>query len=163
MLPFLLALMGMLIDGEADIEGECSPAVLTLSGMVTYKTQKLKKFTHAWNHRHHERERKTPVTTYVGLKLYSRVRFKTITDHLFHLGISISYDRVLSITKSCYEVLCRNSVQRNIFLPTNLKKGCFVVLVKDNVDKNASLNLTKSHYHGTSISLFQFSEWENQG
>ena len=131
--------------------------------MVTNNTRKLKKSTHALNHCHHRRERETPVTMYVGFKLYSTVRSKTIIDHLFHLGISISYDRVLSITKSLYEVLRRNCVQQNIFLPTNLEKGCFIVLVKGNIDKNASSDLFRSHYHGTSISLPQFSEWENQG
>ena len=30
--------MSMLINGEVNIEGKCSPAVLTLSGMVTYNT-----------------------------------------------------------------------------------------------------------------------------
>ena len=44
-----------------------------------------------------------------------------------------------------------------------MKKGCFIVLVKDIIDKNASPNLARSHYHGTSISLLQFPEWENQG
>ena len=160
---FLLALMSMLIDGEVNIEGKCSQAVLTLSDMSTYNSRKLKKSNHALNHRHHKTERETPVTMYVGLKLYSTLRSKTIIDHLFHLGISISYDGVLSITKSLYEVLHRNYVQHIIFLPTNLKKGYFVVLVKDNIDKNASSNLVKSHYHRTSISLLQFPEWENEG
>ena len=58
------------------------------------------KYTHPLNHRHYKRERETPVTIYVGLKLYSTVRFKTIIGHLFHLGILISYDRVLLMTKS---------------------------------------------------------------
>ena len=97
--------MGMFIDGDVNIEGKCSQAVLTLSGMVTYNTQKLKKSIHALNHSHYKRERKTPITMYVGLKLYSAVRSKAIVDHLFHLGISILYDRVLSITKSLYEGL----------------------------------------------------------
>ena len=131
--PFLLAMISMLINGEVNIEGKCSQAVLTLSGKVTYNTRKLKKSTHALNHRHNKRERGTPVTMYVGLKLYSTVRSKTIIDHLFYLGISISYDRVLSITKSLYEVLRRNYVQHNIFLLTHLTKGCFVVLAKDNI------------------------------
>ena len=161
--PFLLALMSMLIDGEVNMEGRCSQAVLTLSGMVTYNARKLKKSTRSLNRRHHKKERETSVTMYVGLKLYSTVRSKTIIEYLFHLGISISYDRILSITKSIYEVLRRNYVRHGIFLPRNLRKGCFVILVKDNIDKNASANLVHSHYHGTSVSLLQFPEWENQG
>ena len=63
--PFLLALMSMLIDGEVNIEGKCSQAVLILSDMSTYNTRKLKKSNHALNHRHHKKERETPVTRYV--------------------------------------------------------------------------------------------------
>ena len=75
--PFLLALMSMLIDGEVNIKGKCSQAVLTLSGIVTYNTRKLKKSTHVLNHGHHKRERGKPVTMYVGLKFYSTVRSKS--------------------------------------------------------------------------------------
>ena len=131
----------MLINDEVNIEGKCSQAVSNLSGMVTHNTRKVKKCTHALNQRHHKRVRETPVTMYVDLELYSTLRAKTIIDHLFHLEILISYDRVLSITQSLHGVLCRNYVQHNIFLLTNLKKGCFVVLVKDNIDKNALSNL----------------------
>ena len=37
------------------------------------------------------------------------------------------------------------------------------MLVKDNIDKNATANLVSSHFHGTSISLLQHLEYENQG
>ena len=72
------------------------------------------------------------------------------------LGICVSYNRVLSITKSLYDALSQNYSREGTFIPTNLRKGCFVIFVKDNIDKNASANLIKSHYHGTSISLLQF-------
>ena len=75
--PFLLALMSMLIDGEVNTEGKCSQAVFILSGIVTYNTRNLKGFFHALNHCHHKRERETPVTMYICLKLYSTVRSKT--------------------------------------------------------------------------------------
>ena len=162
-LPFLLALLSMLINCEVNIEGKSSQGLLTLFGMVTYNTWTLKKSTHALNHRHHKKEHETPATMCVGLKLCSTVRSKTIVDHLLHLQILIFYDRMLSIAKSLYEVLRRNCAQYNIFLPINLEKGCFVVLVKDNIEKNASSKLVKSPYHGTSISLLRFPELENQG
>ena len=52
-LHFLLALISMLINDEVNIEGKCSQAVSNLSGMVTHNTRKVKKCTHALNHRHH--------------------------------------------------------------------------------------------------------------
>ena len=70
----------MLINGEVNVEEKFAQAVLTLSGMVTYTTRKLKEPPHTLNHRHYEMEYKTPVTVYVGLKLYLTVRSKTIID-----------------------------------------------------------------------------------
>ena len=117
----------MLVDGEINIDEKCSQAALTAAGLINY---------------------------YVGLKLYSTVRSRTLIDCLFQLGICISF--ILSITKSLYEALL-------IVLPTNLKKGCFTVSAKDNIDKNITANLVQSHFHSTGISLFQLLDHENQG
>ena len=162
--PFLLSLMSMLIDGEVNLEGKCSQAVLTVAGLVTHNARKLRKPTgQLLNRRHHKKERETPISIYTGLKLYSTVRSRSIIDQLFNLGICISYPRILSITKSLYESLRITFATHGLFLPAHLKQGCFVVLVKDNIDKNAAANLIKSHYHGTSISLLQFPDCEGDG
>ena len=162
--PFLLALTSMLIDGEVNVEGKCSQAALTTAELVTFNVRKLKSARKgSLTARHHKKERESPVPLYIGLKLYSTVRSRSLIQHLFELGVCVSYDRILSITKSIYENLRHNYDLHGIFLPTSVKKGCFVVLVKDNIDKNATANLIQSHYHGTSLSLLQFSEYENQG
>ena len=43
------------------------------------------------------------------------------------------------------------------------KKGCFTVSAKHNIDKNATVNLVQSHFHGTGVSIFQLLDHENQG
>ena len=112
---------------------------------------------------HHDKEKETSINIYVGLKLYSTVRSRTLVYCLFQFCICISYDRILSITKSLYEALRTTFGHYKILLPTNLKKGCFTVSAKDNIDKNATTNLVQSHFHGTDISLFQLLNHENQG
>ena len=154
----------MLVDGEINTEGKCNQAALTVAGLITYNIRTIKRprITNLDN-RHHDKEKETSVNIYVGLKLYSTVRSRTLIDCLFQLGICISYDRILSITKSLYEALRTTFYPYKIFLPTNLKKGCFTVSAKDNIDKNATASLVKSHFHGTCISLFQLLDHENQG
>ena len=39
----------------------------------------------------------------------------------------MSYNRVLSITKSLYDVLSQNYSREGTFIPTKLRKGCFVI------------------------------------
>ena len=47
--------------------------------------------------RRHVKERKTHGPNYVGSKLYASLHTKTVIQHLFSLGLTISYDRCLSI------------------------------------------------------------------
>ena len=129
--------------------------------MITYNIKR-PRITNLYN-RHHDKEKETSLNIYVGLKLYSTVRSRTLIDCLFQLGICISYDRILSITKSLYEALRTTFGHYKIFLPTDLKKGCFTVSANYNIDKNATANLVQSHFHGTGISLFQLLDDENQG
>ena len=149
--PFLISLTIILGDGEINIEGKCSQAALTVAGLIAYniRTVKRPRIINLDN-RHHVKEKKTSVNIYVGLKLYSSVRSLTFISCLFQLGICISCDRILSITKSL-----RNTFGHyKIFVPTNLKKVCFAVFTKGNKDKNSTVNVVQSHFHGTGISLF---------
>ena len=160
--PFLLSLTSMLVDGEINIEGKCSQTALTVAGLITYNIRTIQRpgITNVDNY-HHDKEKKTSIHIYVGLKLYSTVRSHTFIDCLFQLGICISCDSILSITKSLYKALLATFGHYKIFLSTNLKKGCFTVSAKDNIDKNPTANLVQSHFHGTGISLFQFLDHEN--
>ena len=105
--------------------------------------------------RRHGKVRETPFVVYTSFKIYATVGSSTLIDHLFNLGICISYSRVLDITKNINNYLQETFEKHGVFLPTNVKKGLFTVLVKDNIDFNASANIIKSHYHGTSLSLLQ--------
>ena len=48
-------------------------------------------------------------------------------------------------------------------VPGNLRSGLFTIGAKDNIDKNSSCIVSKFHYHGTSLSLFQFPTYNNPG
>ena len=93
----------MLIDGETDTEWKCSQAALTVARLRTYNIRTIKRhrITNLDN-RHHDKGKETSINIYVGSKLYSTVRSRALIDCLFQLGICISYDGILSITKSLY-------------------------------------------------------------
>ena len=80
---------------------------------------------------YHEKTRETPMIIYIGLKIYSTSRSRNLIDMLFNLGLCISYDRVLEITKNIYENL-REAYENNKFVfPNILKLGLFTVMLKD--------------------------------
>ena len=114
--------------------------------------------------RRHSKNQETPIMLHNSLKIYATTnRSRNLIDHLFRLGLCVSYDRVLEITKDIYENLLESFFSYNCFFPNILKKKLFTILLKDNIDVNARSNFVNSHYHGTSISFIQFVTNEDKG
>ena len=86
--------------------------------------------------------------------MYATVRNRGIIDTLFEHGLCVSYDRVLRITQGLSEESIRLFEKEDAVVPGNLRKGIFTIGAKDNIDKNSTCTISKSHYHGRSISLF---------
>ena len=81
--PFLLSLASMLVDGEINTEGKCIQAALTVAGLITYNVRTIKRLRSTnLDSRHHDKEKKS-INIYLGLKLYSTVRSRTLIDCLF--------------------------------------------------------------------------------
>ncbi|CAB4002222.1 Hypothetical predicted protein [Paramuricea clavata] len=71
------------------------------------------------------------------------------------LGLSVSYDRVLSISTDIRNTICRKFQDENLVCPAKLWKGILTTSAVDNIDHNPSSNTAKGPFHGTGISLFQ--------
>ena len=82
---------------------------------------------------------------------------------MHHLGLGISYPRILEITKSLSDDLTNQWKQGGVFCPSKLRKFIFTVMAKDNCDLNATSSTATQHYHGTSISVMQFPSDKNNG
>ena len=99
----------------------------------------------------------TPAPIYVGLKLYATVRSNSLIDRLFHLGICISYDRVLSITNAMSSsMLKKYEEEEEVVFPSMLRKSLYTVIATDNIDLDSSSTMIKQHYHGISMTAMQF-------
>ena len=151
----LLSLISMLIDGTNISNKGFSQASLTASQIVVYNFRKCGKQTES--KRRHLKERETPVVIYNSLKIYSTVRSRIL------IGICLSYQRVQDITKNLYNSMRRQLYEDNVLVPQVLKKGIFSVIAKDNIDKNTRSTMITSHYHGTSLSVFQYPTKDNPG
>ena len=82
---------------------------------------------------------------------------------MYHIGLSVSYDRVLELIKIFYEEMRRGYIEHSCFFPRILRKSLFTIWLKDNIDVNPKANFNKSSYHGTSSSLIQFRHNADQG
>ena len=161
----LFLLVSSLIDGTYDTN-EFSQEAMTVAQLITSHASRsrAKRVADKLVACRHSKDRETPIMLYISLKLYTGTdRSRNLLDYFFHLGICVSYDRVLEITKNIYENLRASSFSQKCFFPNILKKKLFTVLLKDNIDVNARSNFISSHYHGTSISIIQFMTEENEG
>ena len=70
------------------------------------------------------------------------------------VGISISYNRVLSISTKLGNKVIDQLKHGNVVCPPSLKVSSFTTAAIDNIDHNPSSNTATSSFHGTAISLF---------
>ena len=155
----LLALISGLIDGEMTSSDQPSQEALSVAQIIvsqTSKPSKRKAKLKTPTRRRHNKNQETPLLQYVGLKIFYNTRSRKLIDDLYHLGLSVPYDRVLNLTKMFYEELRQSYIIYNCFFPRILRKGIFSVWLKDNIDVNPKANFNKSSYHGTSSSMIQF-------
>ena len=66
--------------------------------------------------------------------VHSKTRNKKLIDTLFKLGISVSYDRVLSISTNLANSVIDYFEDEGVVCPPALHKGLFTVGAYDNFD-----------------------------
>ena len=74
-------------------------AAVTISQLMVFNSIRHKRtaVTRVSNAVRHAKERETHLPLYVGLAMHAATRKRHLVDKLFHLGICVSYDRVINI------------------------------------------------------------------
>ena len=85
----------------------------------------------------HAKTHETPMMIYILLKIYSVTRSRNLIDILFNLGLCISYDRFLEITKNIHENFRESCENSKFFFPDILEMRLFTVMLKDNIALNS--------------------------
>ena len=134
-------------------ETDISQAAQTICQIIQYNTYK-RKSSSASSVRHNK-DRETPLSLYVGIMVHGKTRNKELIDMLFKLGVSVSYDRVLSVSTDLANAVIEYFENDDAVCPPSLQKGLFTIGAYDNFDHNPSSTSAKTSTHGTSISLFQ--------
>ena len=154
----LLALVSMVLNGpNIESQSSCSTGsqhALTLSQLLLYNSSKRHRNEPTDSFRHNQ-ERETPVPIYIGMMVHSKTRKRELVDILFSLGLSISYDRVLSISTELGNKVCYHYQHENVVCPPTLKGNIFTTAAVDNIDHNTTSISACDSFHGTGISLFQ--------
>ena len=151
----LLALSRMILDGP-DIKSQSvtvSQEGLSVSQLLLFNSNIRRRCKSTGSK--HNKDRETPLAIYVGLMVHAKTRSRDIVDMLHHLGLSVSYDRVMDISTALGNRLCNLYNAGDKVCPVNLRGGLFTTAAVDNIDHNPSSTTASGSFHGTAISLFQ--------
>ena len=75
-------------------------------------------------------------------------------------GLCLWYEKILRVTQGLSEDILKLFEHEEVIILGNLHIGLFTKGAKD---KNSRYTISRSHYHGTSLSLFQFASTMNPG
>ena len=112
---------------------------------------------------YHNTMREPPLPIYVGLLLHGEISKRSLVDEFFDLGLSVSYDRVLSISADLGNDISKLYKSEGVVCPRQLRHRVFTAAAYDNIDHNPSSNTALGALHGTAISLFQHPCHTNPG
>lgn len=157
--PKLLALVAMILEGPnitAQTQHQNIPAALSISQLLIYNcVQHNRNAESASGHIRRSTAQETPLPLYISLMLHATTRKRSLVDRLFHLGLCVSYDRILELTADLANGVCERYTATDIVCPPKLHNCVFTVAAVDNIDHNMSSTTASSSFHGTSISLMQ--------
>ena len=163
----LKTFIGMILGG-ADIQTQSSNMVeaqttLSISQLIVFNSTKRRRSSEKSPSLYHSAEREPPLAVYLGMMTHAETRKKALVDDLYHLGLSISYDRVLEISTQMGNNVCALYESEEVVCPPKLNKKVFTTAAVDNIDHNPSSSTAQGSFHGTGISLFQHPEEDDIG
>lgn len=155
----LLEFVSVLQNGgniESQLECDVTQANVALAQLLQYNCRKSQTSSHS-------KSREPPFPVYIGLLVYAKTRKRHLIELLHQNGLSISYDRVIEITKDLGTAVVNRAEEEEVVCPTLLRKGLFTTCAVDNLDHNPSSTTAKSSFHGTGMSLFQHPSPDSRG
>ena len=133
-------------------------AALTIAQLIELSTTFRSQNKSSSTSNYHLTSREPPLPIYLGTLIHS----KTLIDKLDDLGISISYDRVLSISTKLANKIIDQFNDDKVVCPPSLKVDAFTTAATDNIDHNPSSDTSTSSFHGIAISIKGSARFSNK-
>jgi len=156
----LLALIHMVLDGPSiddQSTGVVTPAAHSIAQLVVYNAVKhgRKKNGDGPVKIRHNVSQETPLPLYLAMKVHAETRNRDLIEHMFRLGLCVSYDRFLQVSAGLGNRISKHfDFDSGLILPS-LNKDAFTTAAIDNIDHNPSSAYSTDAFHGTAITLTQ--------
>ena len=128
MSPLLLILVNMVLEGPSikdQMAEETSPAALAIAQLLKFNSVKHKRTAGTAAFVRHRTSQETPVPLHIGLMLHSYTRKRELVERMAHLGLSISYDRVLQLSTQMGNNVCQQFQREEVVCPPQLCNSSF--------------------------------------
>ena len=109
------------------------------------------------------KSRESLLSIYLGMMIHAKTWKRTLVDKLYSLGISVSYSRVMELSKKMGNKVLSHYAEQWLVSPPSLKFNLFTTGAFENVNHNQSSTTAEDSFHGTGISLFQHKTHEHNG
>jgi hypothetical protein len=163
--PSLKTLVEMILGGpnirNRAANSVSAQAILTVSQLIQFNVMHRRRDNATGTY--HTVDREPPLPVYLGLLIHAETRKRNLVEKFHNLGISVSYDRVLSLSTEMGNNICARFEAENVVCPLKLRMGLFTTSAVDNIDHNPSSTTAQGSFHGTGISLFQHPSVDNRG
>ena len=93
----------------------------------------------------HNRDRETPLTLYIGLKIHAVAQKRTL-DALFDLGMCVSCSHLLQWTSDLGNGVCDQFAVDDVVCPLKICSRLFTVVAPNNIDYNQTSAAAKDSY-----------------
>ena len=110
----LLTLVNMLLYGFELNSNAYSQPALSLSQLIMFNC--INRSKENAKSLHHSKSRETPLPAYLGMMVHCQTRKRDLVDKLFQLGLSVSYDRVLTISTCVANGLTEQYTEHGLFV-----------------------------------------------
>ena len=149
---------------NSTINPDDNKACLTIAQLMVFNSvSRVREKPELAGSTHHIRARECPPPIYTAIKIHGVTRNHALIHAFYHLGLSISYDRLLSISTEIANNVVGRYESEGVVCPLKLREAVFTTAAVDNIDHNPSATTSKDSFHGTAISLAQHPTTENDG
>ena len=113
-------------------------AALSISQLLKFNSTKHRRVQDTITLRHSIAQ-ETPVRTYIVLMLHAQTRKRELVDRLFHLGLSIPYDRIFRLTAQMGSNICEQFSREQVVCPPKLHGNVFTTAAAKGVFSKSSV------------------------
>ena len=111
----------------------------------------------------HSNAQETPVPLCIRLMLHAHTRKRELVDKMAHLGLNVSYDRIIQLSTHMGNQVCQQFHREQVVCPPQLRSHVFTTAAVDNIDHNPSSTTARDSFHGTAISLIRHPSFVGEG